>query len=114
MIEEYKFGKMVVNGETHEKDLIITKEKIIPNWWRDKGHTLQLQDLKEVLEEQKPTTLVVGKGKFGMMSVSDEVKNFLRENNIELYEKESGKATQEFNRRYNTGENIIGAFHLSC
>ncbi|MFW6095241.1 MAG: hypothetical protein ACOC8S_02240 [Bacteroidota bacterium] len=26
MIEEYKFGKMVIDGETYDKDLIITKD----------------------------------------------------------------------------------------
>jgi hypothetical protein len=114
MIDEYKFGKMVVDGETHDKDLIITKNKIIPNWWRDKGHKLKLQDIKEVLEECKPDVLVVGKGKFGMMSVSDDLRNYLEEHEIEIYEKESGKATQEFNRRLNKGDNVVGAFHLTC
>ena len=114
MIEEYKFGKMVINGESYEKDLIITKEKVIPNWWRDKGHQLQLQDIKEVLEEQNPEMLIVGKGKFGMMNVAEEVISYLQENNIDFYEKESGKATQEFNKRYHEGKNVVGAFHLTC
>jgi hypothetical protein len=114
MIDEYKFGKMVVNGETHEKDLIITKEKVIPNWWRDKGHKLQLEDIQQVLEEYKPEVLVVGKGKFGMMKVAKEVNQYLEENQIRLYEKESGKATQEFNRLLQNDVNVVGAFHLTC
>jgi hypothetical protein len=114
MIDEYKFGRMVINGETHEKDLIITKEKVIPNWWRDKGHKLQLQDIKEVLDKENPDVLIVGKGKFGMMSIDKEVKEYLQEKGIELYEKESGKATMEFNRQNQEGKNVVGAFHLTC
>ncbi|MFO8235730.1 MAG: MTH938/NDUFAF3 family protein [Bacteroidales bacterium] len=114
MIEEYKFGKMVVDGETYEKDLIIAKDKVFANWWREKGHQLQLKDIRQVLEDKKPEALIVGKGKFGMMKISDDLKKYLQKNNIELYEKESGKATQEFNKKYNAGKNVVGAFHLTC
>lgn len=114
MIDEYSFGKMVVDGEVYNKDLIITPEKVIPNWWRGKGHKLQIKDLQEVLEEQKPEILVVGKGKFGMLKISKEMENYLQEQDIVLYEKESGKATQKFNKFLNEGRKVIGAFHLTC
>lgn len=114
MIDEYKFGKMVIDGETYNKDLIITKDRVLSNWWREKGHRLQLKDIKKVLEEQKPEVLIVGTGKFGMMKISDEVKDYLQEQKIELYEKESGKSTQEFNKQINAGKNVVGAFHLTC
>ncbi len=114
MIDEYSFGKMIVDGKVHNKDLIITPEKVIPNWWRGKGHKLQIEDIKEVLEEHKPEILVVGKGKFGMMKVSKELETYLHERNIELYEKESGKATQKFNKFLNEKKNVVGAFHLTC
>jgi len=114
MIEEYSFGKMVIDGETYKKDLIITKDEIIPNWWREKGHKLQLTDIKEVLDKYQPDYLVVGKGKFGMMNIAQELKSYLKEQNIELHEKESGKATQKFNKLLNEGKNIVGAFHLTC
>ncbi len=114
MIQEYGFGKMVVNGETYEQDLIITREEIIPDWWRDKGHHLQLNDLKEVLENHKPDILVVGKGQFGMMSIDDDISNYLYENNISLQHKKTGKAVQIFNKLFHEGKNVMGAFHLTC
>jgi hypothetical protein len=114
MIDEYSFGKMVVDGEVYNKDLIITPKKVIPNWWRGKGHKLQIKDLQEVLEEQKPEILVVGKGKFGMLKISKEMEDYLQEQDIVLYEKESGKATQKFNKFLNEGRNVVGAFHLTC
>jgi len=114
MIDEYSFGKMVVDGEVYNKDLIITPKKVIPNWWRGKGHKLQLNDIQEVLEKYQPEILVVGKGKFGMLKVTDEVTTYLNEHNIELHEKDSGKATQKFNKFLHRGKNVIGAFHLTC
>ncbi len=114
MIQEYRFGKMVIDGEAYDKDLVIAKGKVIPNWWRDKGHLLQLSDLKKVLEENQPEVVVIGKGQFGMMSISDEFLNFLHERNIELQHKKTGKAVQIFNKYYNQGKDVMGAFHLTC
>ena len=114
MIQEYGFGKMVINGQTYEQDLIITREGVIPDWWRKKGHQLQFEDLKEVLENHKPDILVVGKGQFGMMSIEYDITNYLHENNISLQHKKTGKAVQIFNKLYHEGKNVVGAFHLTC
>jgi hypothetical protein len=114
MIQEYGFGKMVINGETYKKDLIVTMDEIIPNWWRNKGHHLQLADIKEVLENHKPDVLVVGKGQFGMMDIDHDVSEYLHENHISLQHKKTGKAVQIFNKLYHQGKNVVGAFHLTC
>jgi hypothetical protein len=114
MIQEYSFGKMVIEGETYDKDLIIAGGEVIPNWWRNKGHNLQLSDIKNVLNEHQPEVLVVGKGQFGMMNISTEIKEYLSEHNIELIHKKTGTAVQFFNKHYNEGKNVVGAFHLTC
>jgi hypothetical protein len=114
MIQEYGFGKMVINGETYHEDLIITKDKILSNWWRKNGHHLELEDIKEVLENHEPEILVVGKGQFGMLSISNEVSDYLHKNNISLQHKKTGKAVQIFNKLYHQGKNVMGAFHLTC
>jgi hypothetical protein len=114
MIQEYGFGKMVIDGKTYDQDLIITKEKVIPNWWRKSGHQLRLEDIKEVLENQEPEILVIGKGQFGMMSISKDLTDYLHQNNISLQHKKTGKAVQIFNKYYNQEYNVVGAFHLTC
>lgn len=114
MIQEYGFGKMVINGVTYQKDVIITKEEVIPEWWRKNGHQLQLEDIREVLENNKPEILVVGKGQFGMMSIASDITDYLHNNNISLQHKKTGKAVQIFNKLYHEGENVVGAFHLTC
>ena len=42
MIEEYKFGFIRIDGEEYRRDLVILPDKIIPDWWREKGHRLSL------------------------------------------------------------------------
>lgn len=114
MIQEYGFGKMVINGETYEQDLIITPQQVIPDWWREKVHHLHLNDIRKVLENQKPDVLVVGKGQFGMLSIGNEVIEYIHEHNISLQHKKTGKAAQIFNKLYHEGKNVVGAFHLTC
>lgn len=114
MIQEYRFGKMVIDGEAYDKDLIIAGGKVMPNWWRNKGHSLQVTDIKSELDQHQPDTLVVGKGQFGMMTLSNEVRRFLHDRGIELIDKKTGKAVQIFNDYFNQGKNVMGAFHLTC
>jgi hypothetical protein len=33
-IDEYQFGRIVVDGRERTKDLIILPERIVDNWWR--------------------------------------------------------------------------------
>jgi len=114
MIQEYRFGKMVIDGQTYDKDLIIASGEVIPNWWRKKGHNLQVADIEKVVDQHQPEMIVVGKGQFGMMSISDELRQFLHDKGIELVDKKTGKAVQIFNMNFNQGKNVIGAFHLTC
>ena len=114
MIEEYNFGEMVIDGETYRKDLIISKNRVIPNWWRDEGHVLQLNDISESIEKNTGGTLIVGTGKFGMMKVSNEVKSFCQSNDITLIARKTGKAVELFNQYSNEGNPVMGAFHLTC
>jgi hypothetical protein len=113
-IQDYSFGKMVINGESFDRDLIITPQEIIPNWWRNKGHELQIEDIRETLEHAKPEVLVVGKGQYGRMSINKEVKDYLLKNGIALEQKKTGKAIQVFNNICHEGKRAVGAFHLTC
>ena len=114
MIDSYSFGHMVIDKVSYNKDLIVFDDQVKSNWWRKEGHNLQLDDIKDVLEEVKPEVIIVGKGKFGMMRVSQEVKDYLDAHDIKLYAEPTGKAVKIFNRLILTGRKVLGAFHLTC
>ncbi|OQY18037.1 MAG: hypothetical protein B6I35_13630 [Anaerolineaceae bacterium 4572_32.2] len=44
-IESYRFGRIIIDGQTHSKDVIILPDRVIENWWRQEGHALHLDDL---------------------------------------------------------------------
>jgi hypothetical protein len=65
-IDQYEFGRIVVDGRQETRDLIVLPDRVVWNWWRRDGHALVLDDLAEVLDEL-PSHLVVGTGADGRL-----------------------------------------------
>ena len=112
-IENYRFGKMVINGKDYTADLIIFTDEIKTNWRRKKGHSLHLEDLQIILERDIEI-LVVGTGKFGLVEVSEELKSELESKNIEIIVEKSDEAVKKYNDLMKKNAKVAGAFHLNC
>lgn len=112
-IENYAFGSMTVGGEAYRNDLIVFPEKVRPEWWRKSGHSLAVEDLKEVID-YKPEVLVVGKGAYGAMNVPEPTRGALKKHNIALIDKNTDEACKVFNGLAGKGKKTVGAFHLTC
>ena len=114
MIDSYHFGRISINQRTYTKDVIIFPDRVQSDWWRKEGHLLQLEDIESAVEEAIPEDVVVGTGKFGVMKISSEVKDFLQIRNIALHAEKSDKAAKIFNQLKSSGKRVLGAFHLTC
>ncbi|MFW6140649.1 MAG: Mth938-like domain-containing protein, partial [Acidobacteriota bacterium] len=112
MIDSYKFGQMVIDGKKYTKDLIIYPEEVKSSWWRETGHLVTLEDLKEVFAHN-PKILIIGTGYMGLMKVDHEVKKYAEGKVIKLIIQNSKKAVQTFNQKQSEGP-VFGAFHLTC
>jgi hypothetical protein len=95
-IDLYQFGRIVIDGRTYDSDCLILNDKVQPNWWRKKGHLLSAEDLKDVTAA-KPSVLVVGCGASGLMEVSQQARQVLWENGIQLEALDTHKAVQRIN-----------------
>jgi len=113
MIEKYSFGRMRIQGIDYTDDLKIVRGKVVPGWWRQKGHRVLTEDVPDILEA-RPKVLVVGKGRPGLLRVDRDLRTRLEQEGIELIELGTGKAAEEFNRLINEGADVAGGFHLSC
>jgi hypothetical protein len=111
-IESYRFGEIVVDGETHSKDLIILPDRVLGGWWREGGHKLQPADLEAVFEAE-PEVLVVGQGAYGRMRVPAETKRTIEEQGIELIAQTTKKAIETYNEMRATRP-VAAALHLTC
>ena len=112
-IEDYSFGSIKVDGARYSSDLIVFPDHISPDWWRKEGHSLAVEDLREVLN-YKPETLVIGKGAVGCMKVPGHTRQALESDGIEVVEAHTGKAWPIFNEKIAQGKKVVGAFHLTC
>jgi hypothetical protein len=112
-IDSYQFGKIVIDGKSYTSDLIILGDTVLPDWWRQQGHSLTDEDVKSILKA-KPSVLVVGCGASGLMDVPDQTRQALKKRNIQLEMHDSYKAVQKFNEFSEAGVNVAAAIHLTC
>jgi len=113
MIDSYRFGMMKIRGTSYASDLVILPSRIISDWWRKRGHHLELTDITSFLDEIHETA-VIGTGRFNMMKVSDELIHAMDERGITTIILPTSKAWKRFNELYDADSNITGMFHLTC
>jgi hypothetical protein len=112
-IDHYKFGQIVIDGQTYDRDLLILADRVSTGWWRDQGHRLALADLEEVLADP-PQVLIVGTGRYGRMSILPETEQALAAQNVELVARPSKAACQTYNEMASAGKRVVAALHLTC
>lgn len=113
MIEAYAFGHMIINGIRYTSDIKIARGQVVPNWWRQSGHHVGMEDIQDILDA-KPEILVLGKGEPGLMKPKNSLRDVLSKQNIALIEENTTAAVQTFNRLLQEGKNVAAGFHLSC
>jgi hypothetical protein len=111
-IESYRFGRLVVDGQAHARDVIILPDRIVAGWWRKEGHSLHRDDLGAVFDA-KPDLLVVGQGAYGRMQVTDEARHALQGAGIELIARPTKEACQTYNE-LSERRSVAAALHLTC
>jgi hypothetical protein len=113
MIDQYVFGKIVVDGRIHTRDLILSRDRVWEGWWREQGHRLSVADLKDVFEAA-PEVLVVGTGTMGRMRVPVETRQEIERRGIELHVLPTGKACDLYNELEAGDGKVVAALHLTC
>lgn len=102
----------MIDGETHRSDLIVFPDRVLDHWWRNQGHRLSLDDLKEVFRVN-PDTLVIGTGYYGFMKVPTPVADAISRKGIALEVMKTGRAVERFNE-LSEEKSVVAALHLTC
>ncbi len=114
MIENYEAGRSIhIKGETYRHDVKIIGDEVFGDWWRRQGHRLDAADIQDILDAH-PDVLVIGTGYAGQMKVPGSTRAVLTDSGIRIEAEETGRAVRTFNRLYETGCKVAGAFHLTC
>lgn len=108
-ITSFYFGSIVVNDRKFETDIILTwKGEVIP---RERKHEVTEIEFNK-MTSLKPEIIVIGTGTAGEMKVPDKFHLEAKIRGIELIEKLTPEAVEEFNK--NAEKRVVGLFHLTC
>ncbi len=110
-IDGYSFGRVLVDGEEHTKDVIVVPNRVVGQWWRREGHSLVLEDLEDVLDEL-PERLILGTGAYGRMQPDPAALEQLREREIEVESLPTPDAVERFGQL--DPARTAAALHLTC
>ena len=111
-IDWYRFGQVVIDGDTYTKDVILLPDRVIGGWWRIEGHLLHAQDL-EIVIEAVPDVLVVGRGASARMKITQGACDALAAAGIELVSENTEAACQRYNQ-LREERKVAAALHLTC
>ena len=113
MIEQCTFGSMIISGKQYTSDLKIINGQVHSDWWRKSGHAVDVAEVADILKE-KPDYLIIGSGSFGLMKLSDQLKQHLIDCGVHVIEEPTSTAIHTFNQMYADGKNVAAGFHLTC
>jgi len=112
-IDDYTFGRMVVDGVAYTSDLILLPDRVVDGWRRREGHRLDPADLTAVAEAA-PAVVVIGTGASGCMAIPAATRRWLEGQGAEVEAAPSSDAVTRYNACAAAGERVLGCFHLTC
>lgn len=110
-IGDYRFGRIVVDGQEETRDLIVLPGRVVRHWWRRDGHSLSFEDLADVWDEI-PERLIVGMGASSRMRPDPDALARLRDRGIEVECLPTDRAVDRF--RELDPSRTAAALHLTC
>ncbi len=119
MTVETEFGKIVVDGKSYNKDILIDSNGKV--FWRGgtakqfygTDHTICTEEVQYLLDtEPTPRVLIIGTGQYGGASrLEAGIKRECDKKNISLVTKKTPDAVAEFNK---TAATKAALFHITC
>lgn len=120
MIQEYRFGSIIIDGKIYNHDIEVRWTGEVLDWWRSESHIIDVKDVERAVG-QNPETIIIGTGESGVARVTEAAQSFIKEKGIELIIDKTGEATKTFNiikeeSEEEAGEQrkVVGLFHLTC
>jgi hypothetical protein len=110
-IEDYRFGRVTIDGHEETRDVIVLPERVVRGWWRKEGHGLVLEDLADVLDEL-PERLLLGTGAYGQLRPDPAALEALRSRGVDVEVLPTAEAVERYGRL--DPRKTAAALHLTC
>lgn len=115
---ETEFGKIIVDDKTYNYDVLINtkgnvmKRSDISITYYSSLHTIRTEEIKQLVEEQKPEFLIIGTGAYGAAKrLEAGIERECKKNNVKLIVAKNPEAAKLFNET--TGKKAA-LFHATC
>ncbi len=119
-IEKTKFGSITIDGIKYKHDIYINIDGSISERKKElsrpisKGHTvlgpLEIQHLLD----QKPDTLVIGKGQFGVLPMPEESHKLLEKSKVIVIKDKTPVVIHLLNKLIEEKAKVVAILHLTC
>jgi hypothetical protein len=119
-IEKTSFGSITIDGQKYNKDVYINLDGSITKRRKDlskpisKGHTVLGPDELKLLLNQKPDTLVIGKGQHGVLPIPKESRQLLIDSNVIVIEDKTPVVMHMLNKLFEEKAKAVAILHLTC
>ena len=120
MIEEYKFGQIIIDGKRYNFDVEVRWTGEVLQWQREESHIIDFKDVARAVS-QKPEMIVIGTGAYGVAKVTPKAEKLIKDQGIELVIDSTQEAIKTFNIQLEASKEeegrekkVIGLFHLTC
>ncbi len=110
-IDEYAFGRIVIDGQEQHADVILLPSRTVTRWWRRRGHQLVIEDLAGVLDEL-PEQLLIGTGAQGRMRPDPDAIHQLEARGVMVEVLPTAEAVRRY--RELDAKHTAAALHLTC
>jgi hypothetical protein len=110
-IDRYRFGEIVISGESYSHDIMLVAGRVV-KWWRRTGHEVAVVDLTEIIAAG-PEVVIIGTGAYGAVRILPETGSFLASKGIKLIALPSQQACEKYNE-LRSKHQVAAAFHLTC
>jgi hypothetical protein len=113
MVDDFSFGRIVIDGRVYTSDVIVGRDFLQKNWWRREGHRVGLEDVRNIVL-YKPEIVIFGTGVNGRVKVEKEVIESFEKQGVKVYVKPTGRAIELYNELLNKGKRVLLAVHITC
>jgi hypothetical protein len=111
-IDSFSFGSISIGGTTYTSDVIVYPDRVQSPWLREEEHRPQIIEFADIVKAE-PEILVIGTGYAGVLSVADQIRNYLTSKGIEVRVEKTRAAVDLYNSLRET-EKVVAALHVTC
>ncbi|OGS95096.1 MAG: hypothetical protein A3H31_01800 [Gallionellales bacterium RIFCSPLOWO2_02_FULL_57_47] len=118
-IDSTEFGSITVNGTTYSHDILIRlsgevvkRKKKLSKKYYGTSHTISREEA-EFVYEKGCSTLVLGAGQYGNVTLSPEAAEFFKHHDCRVILEPTPDAIETYNKTREKAK-TIGLFHVTC